>query len=123
MTQAQPKPLTFDEYLACDNGTDARYELTHGVLIEVPPETDDTITLAMGLAEILKSVCSWRPIRTHASILEVSPLPGVPQSNRFPDLMVLSPELAAQLKGKSSAVKRSMADPVLVVEVVGSTSL
>lgn len=118
MTQAQPKPLTFDEYLACDNGTDARYELTHGVLIEVPPETDDTITLAMGLAEILKSVCSWRPIRTHASILEVSPLPGVPQSNRFPDLMVLSPELAAQLKGKSSAVKRSMADPVLVVEVV-----
>ncbi len=123
MAQAQPKPithlpLTFDEYLACDYGTDARYELVHGVLIEVPPETDDNISLAMGLAEILKSVCGWRFIRTHASTLEVSPLPGVPQSNRFPDLMVLSPDLAAALRGKSSAVRLSMPNPVLVVEVV-----
>lgn len=121
MAQAQPKPiapLTFDEYLVCDRDTDTRYELVHGALIEVPPETDDNISLAMGLAEILKSLCSWRLIRTHASTLEVSPLPGVPQSNRFPDLMVLSPDLAAALRGKSSAVRLSMPNPVLVVEVV-----
>ncbi len=123
MAQAQPKlithlPLTFDEYLACDHGTDARYELVHGVLSEVPPETDDNISLAMGLAEILKSLCGWRLLRTHASTLEVSPLPSVPQSNRFPDLMVLSPDLAAALRGKSSAVRLSMPNPVLVVEVV-----
>lgn len=121
MAQAQPKPitpLTFDEYLACDQGTDARYELAYGVLIEVPPETDDNISLAMGLAEILKSLCSWRLLRTHASTLEVPPLPGVPQSNRFPDLMVLSPDLARELRGKSSAVRLSMPNPVLVVEVV-----
>jgi Uma2 family endonuclease len=123
MTQAQSKPtahppLTFDEYLVCDPGTDARYELVHGVLIEVPHETDDNISLAMGLAEILKSVCSWRLIRTHASTLEVSPIPGVPESNRFPDLMVLSPDLARELKGKSSAIRLSMPNPVLVAEVV-----
>ncbi len=121
MAQAQPKPitpLTFDEYLACDHGTDARYELAYGVMIEVPPETDDNISLAMGLAEILKSLCGWRLIRTHASTLEVSPLPGVPESNRFPDLMVLSPDLAQELKGKSSAVRLSMPNPVLVAEVV-----
>jgi Uma2 family endonuclease len=120
---AQPKPithppLTFDEYLAADYGSDARYELAHGALIEVPPETDDNISLAMGLAEILKSLCSWRLIRTHASTLEVSPLLGVPQNNRFPDLMVLSPELAEALRGKSSAVRLSMPNPVLVAEVV-----
>ncbi|MBW4481128.1 MAG: Uma2 family endonuclease [Tildeniella torsiva UHER 1998/13D] len=118
MTQAQPKPLTFAQYLAQDKGTDRRYELTHGVLIDVPPESDDNISLALGLAEYLKQVVSWRLLRTHATTLQVPSLPGVPQENRFPDLMVLTPELAAQLKGKSSAITFAMPNPALVVEVV-----
>jgi Uma2 family endonuclease len=118
MTQAQPKPLTFTQYLAQDDGTERRYELTHGVLIDVPPESDDNISLALGLAEYLKQFVSWRLLRTHATTLQVPTLPGVPQENRFPDLMVLTPELAAQLKGRSSAITLAMPNPALVVEVV-----
>ena len=32
--------LTLEEYLAYDNGTDTRYELVDGELVEMPPETD-----------------------------------------------------------------------------------
>jgi Uma2 family endonuclease len=118
MTQA--KALTFEDYLTINNGLESRYELTRGELIELPPESDDNITLALALAEALKQWVSWRLIRTHATTLQVAPLPGIPVQNRFPDLIVLTPELAAQLSGKSSAIKLDMPAPALVAEVVSS---
>lgn len=118
MTQAQPKPLTFTQYLTQNDGTEYRHELTNGVLIDVPPESDDNISLALALAECLKQVVSWRLLRTHATTLQVQSLPGIPQENRFPDLMVLTPELADQLRGRSSAITLAMPNPALVVEVV-----
>lgn len=36
---SKPKLLTFEEYLAYDDGTDTRYELVDGELVEMPPET------------------------------------------------------------------------------------
>ncbi len=119
MAQSVTRPkLTFEEFLEYDDGTDNRYELTNGELVEVAPETDDNILLANWLARLLESVVDWQLIRTHASTIEVTPLPEVPKSNRYPDLMVLTPELAEQMKGKSSAVRLSMPNPTLVVEVV-----
>lgn len=116
MTQA--KSLTFEDYLAINDGTENRCELTRGELIEVPPESDDNITLATALAEAFKPFVSWRLIRTHATTLQVAPLPGIPIQNRFPDLIVLTPELAAQLRGKSSAIQLEMPFPALVAEIV-----
>jgi Uma2 family endonuclease len=118
MTQA--KSLTFEDYLTIRDGLENRCELTRGDLIEVPPESDDNITLAMALAEAFKEFVSWRLIRTHATTLQVAPLPGIPIQNRFPDLIVLTPELAAQLSGKSSAIKLEMPVPALVAEIVSS---
>lgn len=119
MTQSFTRPkLTFAEFLEYDDGTDNRYELTNGELVEVPPETDDNMLLANWLARLLESGVDWQLIRTHGSTIEVTPLPGIPKSNHFPDLMVLTPELAEQLKGKSSAVRLDMPNPALVVEVV-----
>jgi Uma2 family endonuclease len=42
------KKLTLEEYLAHDDGTDRRYELVDGVLVEMPPETgrNNLISLA-----------------------------------------------------------------------------
>lgn len=34
------KPMTFEEYLNYDDGTDTRYELVNGELIAMPPESD-----------------------------------------------------------------------------------
>ncbi|BAY10229.1 hypothetical protein NIES2098_33950 [Calothrix sp. NIES-2098] len=39
MTSATKK-LTLEEYLAYDDGTDAKYELVDGELVEMPPESD-----------------------------------------------------------------------------------
>ncbi|MEL7316012.1 MAG: Uma2 family endonuclease [Cyanobacteria bacterium J06559_3] len=119
MAQSITRPkLTFEEFLEYDDGTDNRYELTDGELVEVAPETDDNILIANWLARLLEPVVDWQLIRTHASTIEVTPLPEVPKSNRYPDLMVLTPELAEQLRGKSSAVRLNMPNPKLVVEVV-----
>lgn len=34
------KPMTFEEYLNYDDGTDTRYELVDGELIAMPTESD-----------------------------------------------------------------------------------
>lgn len=39
MTQVIAKHLTFEEYLAYDDGTDTRYELVNGELTPLPPES------------------------------------------------------------------------------------
>lgn len=36
MIQAKPRFSTFEEYLSYDDGTDKRYELLNGELIELP---------------------------------------------------------------------------------------
>ena len=38
MTQAKPRFRTIDEYLDYDDGTDTRYELVNGELVELPNE-------------------------------------------------------------------------------------
>jgi hypothetical protein len=48
MSSTGPSPSTcmpFEEYLAYDNGTDKRYALVNGALVEVPPESNETLGL------------------------------------------------------------------------------
>jgi Uma2 family endonuclease len=116
MTQA--KSLTFADYLASTDDLEHRYELTQGELIAVPPESDENIILAMALAAALRQFVSWRLIRTHATTLQVVPMAGIPIQNRLPDLIVLTPELVAQLSAKSSAITLDMPAPALVAEIV-----
>jgi len=51
--------FTFEEYLAYDDGTDTRYELVDGELVEMSPEADENSTLtSFLLVELLKSALS-----------------------------------------------------------------
>jgi Uma2 family endonuclease len=43
------KKLTLEEYLAYDDGTDNRYELVDGELMEIPPETKRNNLIAIYL--------------------------------------------------------------------------
>ncbi|WP_199306705.1 Uma2 family endonuclease [Anabaena sphaerica] len=43
------KPSTIEEYLNYDDGTDTRYELEDGVLIEMPPESPLNLSIARKL--------------------------------------------------------------------------
>jgi Uma2 family endonuclease len=115
VTQAKSKLATFADYLAFDHGSDSRYELTYGDLIEVPPESDENVLISRALDRALSEIVGFRRVRTHQLAIE---LLGQPK-NRFPDLTVLRPEHLDQLQslGKS-AITLEMAPPLLVVEVV-----
>ncbi|MGG6239771.1 Uma2 family endonuclease [Nodosilinea sp. AN01ver1] len=122
MPSGYSRSLTFTEYLAQDALAQRRQELTNGVPVELPPQNDSTIALTLGLAKRLERVVNGRLICTHAVTLQVPTLPEIPQENRFPDLMVLTPTLAAQLSGKQSAIALDVPNPALVVEIVAPYS-
>lgn len=115
MVQAKPRPQTFDDYLLHCQDKEARYELTNGELVEIPPKSDENVIIARAMDRALSQLVGFRRVRTHQLALE---MPGQPK-NRFPDITVLLPEHVEQLKASGqSAIRLDMHPPMLVVEVV-----
>jgi len=112
MTHTQVK-LNFEQYLKYDNGTDNRYELFYGELVEVPPESELNGWIAEWLRDELVPFIKRRLIRVNSYELQVQ---GNPQ-NRYPDLVVLRPE-HLELTKKRQTITLNMLPPQLVVEVV-----
>ncbi|MEO1792260.1 MAG: hypothetical protein AAFR25_08565 [Cyanobacteria bacterium J06629_19] len=56
MTIAKNRLMTLDEYLTYDDGTDTRYELENGILIEMAPENPINSTIAPALAIYLATI-------------------------------------------------------------------
>ncbi len=109
------KKLTLTEYLAYDDGTDARYELMDGKLIEMPPETDRNNLISLYLlAEFLKFVSLQLICHKDTEIV----VTGNRLRVRLPDLMILTEELFAAIGGKRATITQDMPSPMLVVEVV-----
>lgn len=108
-------PLTFDQYLAYDDGTDTRYELVDGELVAMPPESPENLKIARFLLiQLLKHF----PLEyvVYNTEVEVS---GRRARCRIPDLLVHSEESAAALSNTNRAtITRDMPPPVLVVEIV-----
>ncbi|MBD1824580.1 Uma2 family endonuclease [Cyanobacteria bacterium FACHB-DQ100] len=116
MTQAQTKKLTFEEYLAYDDGTDTRYELVDGELIEMPPESQQNNDVAKRIFfELLKHF----PIGLIAykdTEIEVS---GRQARCRLPDLILHTEESKAALNQATRAtITHDMPPPAIVIEVV-----
>jgi Uma2 family endonuclease len=118
MVQTAPtsvKIMTMEEYLAYDDGTDTRYELVNGELLEMSTESQGNISIAKYLLfELAKHV----PIAlvTMGTEIEVT---GRRATSRLPDLMIHSEESHAALLGaKRAIILRDMSPPVLVIEVV-----
>jgi Uma2 family endonuclease len=107
--------LTFDEYLAYDDGTDTRYELVDGELVAMPPESPENLNLARFLLiQLLQHLPLERVV--YNTEVEVS---GRRARCRIPDLLVHTEESAAALEGTARAtITRDMPPPALVVEVV-----
>lgn len=118
MVQTAPTPvkiMTMEEYLAHDDGTDTRYELVNGELLEMPTESQGNISIAKYLLfELAKHV----PIALVTMGTEVEVM-GRRATSRLPDLMVHSEESHTALLGaKRAIILRDMPPPVLVIEVV-----
>ena len=117
-TQVKPRFQSFEEYLAYDDGTEKRYELFNGELIEVPPESGINVQIATFLLIQFASIVGHRRVRGHGLELEVN---GEPR-NRYPDLTILREEHIEQL-AKRNTVRLTMSPPLLVVEVVSPGEL
>ena len=116
MTQTRSQLLTFDEYLSYDDGTDTRYELVDGELIEMPPESQENNRIAKRIfLELLKHF-SIELIAYKDTEIEVS---GRRARCRLPDLMLHTKESRAALEETNRAtITHEMPPPAIVIEVV-----
>ncbi|MDZ8087185.1 MAG: Uma2 family endonuclease [Nostoc sp. DedQUE12b] len=119
MTQTAPKVpklMTMEEYLAYDDGTDTRYELVDGELVEVLTESPENCKFAKLLMLELAKYISIVLINLKDMEIVVS---GKRAKVRLPDLTILSEEGYATLAGqRSNTITQDMPPPILVVEVV-----
>ena len=114
-TDRASKWLTMEEYLDYDDGTDTRYELVDGELVEMPTESQVNLSITKYL---LFELAKHLPIALLATMTEVE-VSGKRAKSRVPDLMVHSQESKAALSGRDRAILlRDMPPPVLVIEVV-----
>jgi Uma2 family endonuclease len=110
------KPMTLEEYLNYDDGTDTRYELVNGELIAMPTESRLNIKIAIFLLIQLAKLGIPEDRIVIKTQIAVS---GARATVREPDLMVLSEVGAIALEGASqSLITQDMPPPLLVVEVV-----
>jgi Uma2 family endonuclease len=117
--------LTFEEYLAYDDGTDTRYELVNGELVPM--------SLGTGLHQeiihflyrqmdesITRSKRAW--IVRPALIGVRSPRGGRWETARIPDVTVITEELWQELRNREAMIEPNEPAPLLVVEVVSEST-
>lgn len=117
---ADIKPrITFEDYLASDDGTGQRYAWIDGVLLAMPTESEFTAWLSLALQLYLIQAGLVKPRLTHRynCELEVPVLKPKQPRNRFPGLVILRPE-HIELTQKRLTIRLEMPAPLLVVEVV-----
>jgi Uma2 family endonuclease len=115
MTTTHTRRFTLAEYLEYDDGTDTRYELVAGELVEMPAESDLNNVIAIFLLAAFLSFVPAQRLRRGTEVV----ISGFRATSRVPDLMVLSEELFSALKGsRRSIILLDMPPPQLVVEVV-----
>jgi Uma2 family endonuclease len=110
------KLITIEDYLNYDDGTDTRYELVNGELVEMPTESLFNCQIAKLL---MFELAKYIPIvRICLKDIEIV-VSGSRAKVRRPDLAVLSEEGYLALAGqRSNTVTDYMPAPILVVEVV-----
>ena len=116
MTTAQR--LTFEQYLEMDDGTDSRYELVDGRLVELPPESEPNTSLPNYLfLQLVNTGMPFRLIQPHSCELQVPVLQAGDPANRYPDLVLLREE-HLEITRKRLTITFDVLPPHLVVEVV-----
>lgn len=108
--------LDFETYLARTDKTDGRYELVNGVLVDMPPESEENNDIARMLLFELAKHFPAQLIGHKDTEIEVS---GQRATCRIPDLLVHTEASKAAVTAASRAtITRDMPPPALVVEVV-----
>ncbi len=111
------KPITLEEFLDYDNGTDFSYELVDGVPLAMPVESWDASTISIYLLAQLLTVVPYYRIR-HKDTEIAIPGATATAKARIPDLMVVSETTAVEMTGQKGLIPLQTPAPVLVIEVV-----
>jgi Uma2 family endonuclease len=115
MTVATTKRMTLEEYLTHDDGTENRYELVDGVLVEMGAESTINTLIAMLLIEVFLPLVGRRRLGIKQKIEVRSSY----ASARDPDLIVHTEESFQAIRGLSEAcLKLNDSNPLLAIEVV-----
>ncbi|MBD1843082.1 Uma2 family endonuclease [Cyanobacteria bacterium FACHB-63] len=110
------KRMTLAEYLAHDAGTEQRYELVDGVLVEMPPESTRNSRIALFLLSGFLKLLPFQKISHKDYELVVS---GARARVHFPDLMVFTDELVEALSGAArGTILLEMPPPAITIEIV-----
>jgi Uma2 family endonuclease len=118
MTIATDRRLTLEEYLDYDDGTDTRYELVDGVLVEMGAESPLNPAIASFLFSVFLGlrIPYYRLVVGHQ--IAVS---STKATARQPDLVVHTEESFVAIMGGGKILRYGMPAPMLVVEVVSSS--
>ncbi|MGF1603855.1 MAG: Uma2 family endonuclease [Thermosynechococcaceae cyanobacterium] len=119
MTVATQKRMSLEEYLIYDDGTDTRYELVDGVLVEMGAENPFNVNIAVFLlAYFLQEMgCPY-------SRLAIGHQIGVSSTRataRQPDLIVHSDQSERAIVADGKLLRAGSPIPRLVMEVVSNS--
>jgi len=118
MTVATDLRMTLKEYLDYDDGTDTRYELEDGVLVEMSGENPLNPCIAIMLVFLFSDLGIARKLLAIGHQIEVRSRYA---SARQPDLVVHSVESDAALFSGEKVLRLGSPSPLLVVEVASQT--
>jgi Uma2 family endonuclease len=120
MTSTTNQRLTLEEYLNYDDGTDTRYELVDGILVEMPTESTENTQIAMFLISVfLQLGIPYYQLGIKQQIAVHSDK----ATARDPDLIVHSERSARAIsKLKQALLQFDMPTPTLVVEIVSNST-
>jgi Uma2 family endonuclease len=118
MTQAKPRFRTIEEYLDYDDGTDTRYELVDGELVEMAPENplNPVIASILFAAFLGLGIPPYRLVIGHQIATTSAKVTA-----RQPDLVVHTEESLNAILSGVKLLMPEMPPPMLVVEVVSSS--
>jgi Uma2 family endonuclease len=115
-SEATAKRMSLEEYLTYDDGTETRYELVDGVLVEMG--TESTINTQIVLYLIFAFADVGVP-RNQLGFKQKIQVKSRYVSARDPDLIVHSERSIQVIKGRTEAVlKLKEPNPLIVIEVV-----
>jgi Uma2 family endonuclease len=119
-------PLTFEEYLAYDDGTDTRYELVDGELLPMSLGTGKHGTLIQFLMRqfemaIAQSAQPW--VVLPAGLIGIrSPRGRSLDTSRIPDVTAVPLTQWEELANREAIINLDEPPPLLVVEVVSPST-
>ena len=120
IAKSQPltQPMTLEAYLNYDDGTDTRYELVDGNLVEMPTESPLNNTIALFLVSTFLGLgIPYYCLATHHQLQVYSDQ----ATAREPDLIVHTEASAAAILKDGKLLRLDQPPPQLVVEVVSSS--